>query len=45
MRAKVVKVHPDVGGAHYTILPDGKDAKEKNTTADRIKKVSVKGAA
>lgn len=39
VRAKVIKVHADAGGAHYTILPQGKDAKEKNTTAERISKV------
>ncbi|CAM9848506.1 unnamed protein product [Scytosiphon promiscuus] len=38
-RARVIKVHPDAEGPHYTILPHGKDAKEKNTTADRISKV------
>ncbi|CAM9746338.1 unnamed protein product, partial [Hapterophycus canaliculatus] len=37
-RARVLKVHPDAEGPHYTILPHGKDAKEKNTTADRISK-------
>lgn len=40
-RAKVVKVHPDSEGAHYTILPEGKDAKEKNTTGQRISKVCI----
>lgn len=40
-RAKVIKVHPDSEGAHYTILPEGKDAKEKNTTGQRISKVCV----
>lgn len=39
-RARVIKVHPDAEGPHYTILPHGKDAKEKNTTADRISKVN-----
>eukprot|EP00752_Nemacystus_decipiens_P016309 g14585.t1 len=39
VRARVVKVHPDADGAHYTILPQVKDAKEKNTTAERISKV------
>lgn len=39
VRARVVKVHPDAGGAHYTILPHVKDAKEKNTTAERVSKV------
>lgn len=39
VRARVVKVHPDAGGAHYTIVPHGKDAKEKNTTAERVSKV------
>ncbi|CAM9740054.1 unnamed protein product [Ectocarpus sp. 4 AP-2014] len=38
-RAKVIKVHPDSEGVHYTILPEGKDAKEKNTTGQRISKV------
>lgn len=41
-RARVVKVHPDAEGPHYTILPHGKDAKEKNTTADRISKVRAR---
>ena len=45
VRARVVKVHPDVGGAHYTILPHVKDAKEKNTTAERVSKVSLRGLA
>lgn len=38
-RAKVVKVHPDAEGAHYTIRMLGKDGKERNTTADHISKV------
>ncbi len=42
-RARVVKVHPDAEGPHYTILPHVKDAKEKNTTADRISKVRIEG--
>ena len=42
VRAKVIKVHPDAGGPHYTILPHVKDAKEKNTTAERISKVGVR---
>lgn len=37
--AVVVKVHPDVDGAHYTIRTMGKDQKEKNTDASRITKV------
>ena len=40
-RAKVVKVHPDVGGAHYTIRTMGKDSKEKNTDAAHISKVCL----
>lgn len=39
-RAVVLKVHPDVDGAHYTIRTLGKDGKEKNTEASRISKVS-----
>lgn len=39
-RAVVLKVHPDLGGAHYTIRTLGKDGKEKNTEASRISKVS-----
>lgn len=38
-RAVVLKVHPDVDGAHYTIRTLGKDGKEKNTEASRISKV------
>lgn len=37
----MIKVHPDAGGPHYTILTDVKDAKEKNTTAERISKVFI----
>lgn len=39
IRAKVIKVHPDAEGAHYTILPQGEAAKEKNTTSEHISKV------
>ncbi|CAN0228440.1 unnamed protein product, partial [Laminaria digitata] len=38
-RARVVKVHPDAGGDHYTIRTMGKDGKEKNTDAAHISKV------
>lgn len=38
-RARVVKVHPDAEGAHYTIRMMGKDGKEKNTEASRVSKV------
>lgn len=44
-RAKVVKVHHDVEGAHYTIRMMGKDGKEKNTDASHVSKVSFKGGA
>lgn len=40
-RAKVVKVHPDVEGDHYTIRTMGKDGKEKNTDAAHISKVCL----
>ena len=40
-RAEVVKVHPDVGGDHYTIRTMGKDGKEKNTDAAHISKVYI----
>lgn len=42
-RAKVVRVHPDVAGAHYTIRTMGKDGKEKNTDGSHISKVSLEG--
>lgn len=42
-RAKVVTVHPDVAGAHYTIRTMGKDGKEKNTDGSHISKVGVQG--
>lgn len=38
-RARVVKVHSDAEGAHYTIRTLGTDGKEKNTTAEHLSKV------